>query len=272
MRGTDLTDPDLCVAAAEAGAEVARSMYGGPLARHAKAPGDFATEADLASERAILDVLRAGRPGDALLGEESGASGAASAVRTWFVDPLCGTLNYAAGTPLAAVNVGLRDEGRLAAAAVADPLASEVFWTDGRRAWVRRAAVDVPATPSAVSRLVDVNLDAPPPHFVDPWALALLQEPGFAESFRTRVLSTTLALAWVAAGRRAAYVTRGNDLGSSVHFAAGIALCEAAGCVVTGLDGRRVQAGAVGLLAAADADTHAQILEAVSRLGWSGPL
>jgi hypothetical protein len=43
-------------------------------------------------------------------------------------------------------------------------------------------------------------------------------------------------LAWVAAGRRAAYVTEG-DLRDSVHFAAGIALCQAAGCIVAGLHG-----------------------------------
>ncbi|MFD2356134.1 inositol monophosphatase family protein [Nonomuraea ferruginea] len=51
-----------------------------------------------------------------------------------------------------------------------------------------------------------------------------------------RVVSTTLAVAWVAAMRRAAYVTDGH-LQDSVHFAAGIALCRAAGCVVTDLHG-----------------------------------
>jgi len=58
----------------------------------------------------------------------------------------------------------------------------------------------------------------------------------FAARFGSRVLSTSLALAWVAAGRRAGYVTDG-DLRDSVHFAAGIAICTAAGVVVTGLAG-----------------------------------
>ena len=56
----------------------------------------------------------------------------------------------------------------------------------------------------------------------------LLAHPGFIQRFRPRVVSTTLALAWVAAGKRAGYVTDGGDLTESVHFAAGIALCKAA--------------------------------------------
>jgi myo-inositol-1(or 4)-monophosphatase len=65
----------------------------------------------------------------------------------------------------------------------------------------------------------------------------MLSSPVFTRQFGPRVRSTTLALAWVAAGRRAAYVTEG-DLRDSVHFAAGIALCQAAGCIVAGLHGQ----------------------------------
>lgn len=80
---------------------------------------------------------------------------------------------------------------------------------------------------------------------------------------RPRVLSTTLALAWVAAGKRAAYVTDGTGLTESVHFAAGIALCRAAGCVVTGVDGEPVGPVGRGLVAAADAGTHALLLSLI---------
>ncbi len=76
------------------------------------------------------------------------------------------------------------------------------------------------------------------------------------------MVSTTLALAWVAAGRRAAYVTDGH-LRDSVHFAAGLALCRAAGCVVTGIDGQPLHTGAGGVVAAADAETHAALLDLI---------
>jgi myo-inositol-1(or 4)-monophosphatase len=158
------------------------------------------------------------------------------------------------------VNVALRVGDEITAAASADPFSGEVFWTDGDRARVRSAGTDEELTPSADSCLVDVNLDPPFPNAPAFRAVRLLADPGFGERFRPRVVSTTLAVAWVAAGRRAAYVTDG-DLRDSVHFAAGIALCRAAGCTVTGIHGQPLHTGAGGLIVAADADTHAALVE-----------
>ncbi|MEV6840595.1 inositol monophosphatase family protein [Streptomyces sp. NPDC051133] len=257
------SDADLARAAARAGAAVVHDLYGGRLERYEKSGGDFATAADLAAERAILDVLREARPDDAVTGEESGSSGADGAHRRWLVDPLCGTLNYAVGSMLVGVNVALRVGAEVTAAATADPFSGEVFWTDGERARVRgRDGADEPLAPTAASTLVDVNLDPPFPGAPRFQAVRLLADPGFTERFRPRVISSTLAVAWVAAGRRAAYVTDG-DLRDSVHFAAGIALCRAAGCTVTGLDGGPVHTGAGGLIAAADPETHATLLALV---------
>ena len=58
------------------------------------------------------------------------------------MDPICGTLNFAAGLPLFAVNVALEVDGVTAAAAVVDPVAGDVFWTDGDSAWQRIDGVD----------------------------------------------------------------------------------------------------------------------------------
>jgi myo-inositol-1(or 4)-monophosphatase len=261
------TDAQLAVAATRAGAAVVRDMYGSALARFEKSAGDFATAADLAAEKAILDVLRAARPGDAVTGEESGQTGADDARRRWLVDPLCGTLNYAVGNMLVGVNVALREGGDIAVAATGDPFSGEVFWTDGDRACLRNGGgVDEELTPSAGSRLVDVNLDPPFPNSPGFRASRLLDTPEFVEHFRPRVVSTSLAVAWVAAGRRAAYVTDGH-LRDSVHFAAGIALCESAGCVVTGIYGQPLHTGAGGLLVAADGQTHATLLAAIMDQG-----
>jgi myo-inositol-1(or 4)-monophosphatase len=259
-----VSDAEVAVAAVQAGSAVVRARYGTPLARIDKGPMDFATDADVDAERAILAVLREMRPGDAVIGEELGESGDRAARRTWLVDPLCGTLNFAAQTPLVAVSAGLRSDGRITAAAVADPLAAEVFWTDGRHAFVRCDGADAMAVPSPATRLVDVNLDPPYPNGDRFLAAHVLADPGFMAAFRPRVASTTLALAWVAAGRRAAYLTDGH-LRDSVHFSAAIELCQAAGCVVTGLQGQPLHTGAGGLVAAADADTHAALVEIIGR-------
>jgi myo-inositol-1(or 4)-monophosphatase len=260
------SDAELAVAAARAGAAVVRERYGTMLDRFDKPGGDFATAADLEAEAAITAVLRAARPGDAVLGEESGRTGPDNAARGWLVDPLCGTLNYSAGMMVAAVNVALRTGDSVTAAAVADPFSGEVFWTDGQRGWLRGSAADTRLVPSAGSRLVDVNLDPPFPGAPGFRAVRLLADEAFAGRFRPRVVSSTLAVTWVAAGRRAAYVTDGH-LSGSVHFAAGIALCQAAGCVVTGIFGQPLHTGAGGLIAAADRETHAALLAMIRDQG-----
>jgi myo-inositol-1(or 4)-monophosphatase len=257
-----ITDEELARAAAQAGASVVLGMYGAPLTRVRKSAGDFATNADLEAEKAVLDLIRTARPDDAVTGEESGGTGPARAERRWLVDPLCGTLNYAARSMLVSVNVALRAGSEITVAASADPFSGEVFWTGGEHAYVRSGGVDVRLTPSPDSRLVDLNLDPPFPNEPAFQAARLLTDPGFAERFRPRVVSTTLAVAWVAAGRRAAYVTDGH-LRDSVHFAAGIALCRAAGCVVTGLHGQPLHTGVGGLVVAAERETHAALLDRV---------
>ncbi len=132
-----------------------RDLYGRRLTRIDKGADDFATAADVEAEKSILGVIRAARPDDAVLGEEGGRRGGADAGRLWLVDPLCGTLNYAVGSMLVAVNVALRD----GAAAVADPFSGVVFFTDGETARVRRDGDDTPLAPTSATALVDVNLD-----------------------------------------------------------------------------------------------------------------
>ncbi len=235
-----------------------RAAYGGDIARHAKSGLDFATDTDIDAERAIFEVIAAQRPEDGRLGEESGVA-PGSNDRRWLVDPICGTLNFAARTPLVAVNVALVDRGSALIGVSADPIADEVFWCDEETAAVRRAGVDEPLRPSSVSRLVDVNCDGPLDRpFLGP---QLVGDPAFREAFGVRVLSTTLAVAWVAAGRRAGYVSDGA-FRENIHFAAGIAVARAAGCVVTDLSGQTLESGR-GLVVAADTETHRRLIDAV---------
>ena len=253
-------DAEIALAAVQAGAAVVRAAYGRALTIHPKLGTDFATDADLEAERAILDVIAAARPKDAVEAEETGRRGAGATTRRWLVDPLCGTLNFAAQTPLAAVNVALVEGGNTTAAAVADPIAHEVFWIKGERAVARAAGgSDLTVSPSPGSRLVDVNCDGPLDRpFLGPQVI----DGAFRTAFGPRVTSTTLAVAWVAAGRRAGYISDGH-VSDSVHFAAGIALCRAAGCIVSDLSGAPLESGR-GLVIGADDRTHDQLLRIVA--------
>jgi 3'(2'), 5'-bisphosphate nucleotidase len=111
--------------AVEAGAEAVRVRQAagpfdaGDLAgiRALKDAGDQATNA------LILQRLRAGRPGDAILSEEGADDVAArlAADRVWIVDPLDGTAEYADRRDDWAVQIALAAAGRLVAGAYAMP-------------------------------------------------------------------------------------------------------------------------------------------------------
>jgi myo-inositol-1(or 4)-monophosphatase len=263
-RAVTMNDRDLAIAVAAAGAAVVRHRFGTTLQRLDKGAGDFATNADIEAEKAMLALLRRERREDGILGEESGQSGSVGGPRTWLVDPLCGTLNYAARMRVVAVNVALRVNGVFAAAAVADPFNDEILWTAGGSGCVRADGVDTPLTPSASSQLVDLNLDPPFPNAPAFRATTLAGDPAFGARFRPRVVSTSMALAWVASGQRAAYVTDG-DVRDSVHFAAGLAICEGAGCTVTDLRGNPLGNGTTGLVASADSQTHEELLRLIGK-------
>jgi myo-inositol-1(or 4)-monophosphatase len=81
-----------------------------PLTRIGKAAKDFLTEVDLASEAAIKAALAAWTPEIGFYGEEGGGAELGSG-RVWVADPLDGTINYATGSPLCGVMLGLLEDG-----------------------------------------------------------------------------------------------------------------------------------------------------------------
>src|ERR1022692_926751 len=98
-------------------------------------PTDIVTEMDQASERLIRDRIAAERPGDSVLGEEGGQTGAGSLVR-WIVDPLDGTVNYLYGLPDWAVSIAAEVGGRVQAGAVCVPRRDFLYGaTLGGGAW-----------------------------------------------------------------------------------------------------------------------------------------
>ncbi len=75
-----------------------------------KSDGSPVTEADLAAERAIREVLAGFDPELAILGEEFGADGDAEE-RGWIIDPIDGTIGFARGLPLFATLIALVEDG-----------------------------------------------------------------------------------------------------------------------------------------------------------------
>lgn len=117
-----------------------------------KAPGDFVTSVDLASERRFTESLPDLLPGSVVLGEEAVSADRArldvlaGKDPVWVVDPLDGTANFAAGLPIFAVIVALVSHGTTVAGWIYDPSTGRMAvasrgdgaWMAGRRLRVRR--------------------------------------------------------------------------------------------------------------------------------------
>ncbi len=119
---------EIAVEAAHAGAtELLERFRRGDLAVRAKAPNDFVSEADHASERAILAVLRDRAAGHGVLAEEKGVIGGELGSPVWIVDPLDGTTNYLHGLPVWGVSVACFQDTEVIAGAILEPLGGELF-------------------------------------------------------------------------------------------------------------------------------------------------
>jgi myo-inositol-1(or 4)-monophosphatase len=121
-----LSDRELAERAVRAGGAKALALAGGDVdVRRKSSAGDLVSAADHASEEAIVALLCAERPDDAITGEEGSAVGGAA--RRWLVDGLDGTINFLRGIPQWCVAVVLEEGGEPLAAAVLDPVRDELY-------------------------------------------------------------------------------------------------------------------------------------------------
>ena len=119
-----------------------------------KAPGDLLTIADLETERALTAALEEILPGSVVVGEEA-VSERPELLRAleedrpcWVVDPIDGTINFAAGLPLFATMVALVLNGVVQAAWIYDSV-HDVMASGVRGQGVRLAGRPVHLKPPA---------------------------------------------------------------------------------------------------------------------------
>lgn len=109
-------------------------------ARSKSAPRDLVTEADLDSERLLVDRLRADFPEHAIEAEESTPDPEQAGRLRWFIDPLDGTVNLVHGLPFFCVSMGLYRGATPLCAALCAPLLGESFYAAaGAGAYLRRS-------------------------------------------------------------------------------------------------------------------------------------
>lgn len=208
-----------------------RFVAGGERAVGSKSsPTDVVSEADLAAERAIRELLAARRPGDAILGEEGGETQAGEGLR-WIVDPLDGTVNFLFGVPQWCVSIAVCDDDGGLAGAVFDPLRDEIFCAE------RGGPVTLNGAPVRGSERADLASALVATGFAyesavrETQAAVVVRVLPVVRDIR-RMGSAALDLAWTAAGRYDAFYERGV---MPWDIAAGSLVCERAGLVVRAL-------------------------------------
>jgi myo-inositol-1(or 4)-monophosphatase len=229
-----------------------------------KKGNDFATDVDLAIERQVVAAL-VEATGIGVHGEEFGGSDVDSAW-VWILDPVDGTFNYAAGSPMAGILLGLLHHG--------DPVAGLTWlpFIDQRYTAVaggplRKNGIGQP--PLASIDLADALIGAGSfsadarGRFPGRYRIAVLESLSRVSSRLRMHGSTGLDLAYVADGILGAAISFG---GKVWDHAAGVALVRAAGGVVTDSAGEPWTPASRAVLAAGTG-VHAEILDIVRSVG-----
>ncbi len=249
--------------------EVAQQFIDGHRADSAvqKKGNDFATEVDLAIERQVVAELTE-RTGIEVHGEEFGGADLDSPL-VWVLDPIDGTFNYAAGSPMAAILLALVRDGIPVAGLTWVPFTGERF-TGIVGEPLRSNGVEQP--PLKPAKLADsvvgvstFNVDSRG-KVPGRYRLAVIENLSRQCSRMRMHGATGIDLAYTAAG----------ILGGAISFsgkvwdhAAGVALTRAAGGLVTDLAGNdwtvASPSAVVGVPGA-----HGELLELLNSVGDPG--
>ena len=158
------------------------------------------TEADLAAEQAILDVVLKRFPTHDFLTEER-APRVSGSDFVWVVDPIDGTVNFAHGFPHSGASVAVTRRGVTVAAGIYDPFRDELFLAEkGKGATLNGRPLRVGPAPKLEDALLITG-------FAYDRHLKAAKYAGFVRDFLRRAQdlrrsgSAALDLAWVAAGR-----------------------------------------------------------------------
>ncbi|HKK46788.1 MAG TPA: inositol monophosphatase family protein [Balneolaceae bacterium] len=92
-----------------------------------KGKHDLVTEADLKSEETIISTLKEEFPDDEIMAEETAQKKIIPEGRTWIIDPIDGTTNFAHGFPMYCVSIALWEDRKPKVGLVLEVSRQELF-------------------------------------------------------------------------------------------------------------------------------------------------
>src|SRR5437762_6177069 len=210
--------------AARAAGKLLREHFQQQQRVKAFAAHDIKLELDVQAQELISKLLLQEFPADALYGEE-GIAGDQSSDHQWIVDPIDGTVNFFYGIPHFCVSIGVKQQGKLVAGVIHDPMQQET-WTIERGG--KPMLNGKPIRTSDRAHLADAVVTIGFSKSREALEASFDRYKRIAiEVRKTRMLgSAALALAYIACGRLDAYI---EEQISEWDIAAGKLLLEAAG-------------------------------------------
>lgn len=143
--------------AAQAAAEVIRSLYQKNLAVTTKADASPVTEADVRAEEAIKRVLGERFPTYGFYGEETGQH-SMGAENVWLVDPIDGTKSFVRECPFFSTQIALMRGGKLVLGVSSAPAYGELAWAEvGGGAYLNDKAIHVSAVTALAGAIVSTG-------------------------------------------------------------------------------------------------------------------
>jgi myo-inositol-1(or 4)-monophosphatase len=232
------------------------------VTRQLKGDGSIVTQADLAMQQRMIDMLQQRWPQIPLLGEEMTPEEQQQLLDQndeglWLLDPLDGTSNYAAGIPYFCVSLALMRRGEVELAIIYDPLRDEIFSAEkGKGAWLNGVQLKAPKATRPLKQgiaLIDLK------RLTSELAAKVASQPPY--SSQRNLGSGALDWCYVATGRVDVYLHGGQKLWD---YAAGQLILREAGGHSSTLNGEDVLLNELkqrSVVAAADEGNYRQWLD-----------
>ena len=240
-------------------AELSRFFNKSFIVTNKEGINNLVTEADHASEKAILDVIYKEFPDHHILSEEAGEIIQDSNYK-WIIDPIDGTVNFAHSIPLCCVSIAVEYKGEIILASVYNPIMNELFFAEkGKGATLN----DKPIRVSKKQNVVNACLVTGFPYtYLDmPNGPLQIFEKLIRKGIPVRRLgSAATDLCWVAAGRFDGFYEHKLQAWDS---AGGYLIVEEAGGKVTDFNGSKFSPYQPHILAT-NGDIHEEMLAVIN--------
>ncbi len=227
-----------------------------------KAESNLVTDADIAAQDAIIEMIGRQFPEHGIIAEEKDFRANSSSHNLWIIDPLDGTNNFAHDIPHFSISIAYACSGQILVATVYDPMRDEMFTAcRGKGAFLNNAPIRVSQASSLQEAIVATGF------YYDRGKIMRKTLNSIERLFEANIHgirrfgSAALDLCWVACGRFDAFFEYKLSLWD---FAAGILIIEEAGGCCTNLKGEPLDLNSTGL-AVSNNKFHRDFLAIVGR-------